>query len=95
MFIVLLTYKASLEEVDRYLLAHRSFLDEGYQQNLLIASGPKNPRVGGVLLSQLTDRAQLDSFLQKDPFYLHAIAEYEIIEFNPVKWHKNFEGFIQ
>lgn len=94
MFIIQLTYKVSIKEVDKYLIRHREFLDIGYQKNYFIASGPKNPRTGGVILSQLKDRAQLESFLKNDPFFIHGIADYEITEFSPVKFHADFETFL-
>lgn len=95
MFIVLITYKKPLEVIDQLLAAHRSYLDSGYQRNYLIASGPTNPRTGGVLLSQLTDRSQLEAFLKKDPFLIHGAVDYKIIEFLPVKYHKDFEKLIE
>lgn len=95
MFIVLITYKKPLAIIDEYLVSHRSYLDEGYKNNLLITSGPKNPRTGGILFSQLNDREQLENFLQKDPFYIHDVADYEIIEFTPIKYHANFANFIK
>lgn len=94
MFIIKVSYKKGLEEVDKFLLEHRAFLDLGYQKNFLIASGPQNPRVGGIILSQLTDRQKLEAFLAHDPFTLNDIASYEIIEFTPVKFHKDFAVFI-
>lgn len=94
MFIIQLTYKVSLYEVDRYLIDHREFLEIGYQKNYFIASGPKNPRTGGIILSQLKDRVQLESFLKDDPFFIHGIAEYDITEFSPVKFHSDFEKFL-
>lgn len=95
MFIIFIHYKKSLETIDTYLTEHRAYLDIGYQNNYLIASGPKNPRTGGVLLSQLTDRNKLEEFLHNDPFSIHDAVEYEIIEFSPVKYHKNFEHFVK
>jgi uncharacterized protein YciI len=94
MFIILLDYLVPLEIVNQYLSAHRAYLDEAYQNNLLIASGPKNPRNGGVLLSQLKNRAPLEAWLAKDPFQINGIATYTIIEFNPVKHHPAFANFI-
>lgn len=94
MFIVLISYKKPLDVIDQYLVPHRSYLDKCYQQNLLIASGPRNPRTGGVLISQLDDRHKLESFLKQDPFYIHNVADFEIIEFTPVKYHKDFHHFI-
>lgn len=94
MFIVLLSYKQPLEIVDQYLVAHRLFLDDGYAKNILVASGPLNPRTGGVLISQSKDRSVLENFIQEDPFYKNEVADYKIIEFTPVKHHVDFARFI-
>lgn len=95
MFLITYTYIKPLEIVDQFLEVHRTFLDEYYQNNCFITSGPKVPRVGAVLLSQLGDREQLEKILQKDPFVTNHIVEYEITEFTPVKHHQNFKHFIQ
>lgn len=85
MFIVQITYKAPISEVDKYLQAHREFLDYYYKQGLLLASGPLKPRTGGIIIAMTTDRKHLDAILQKDPYYLAEIADYQLIEFTPVK----------
>lgn len=94
MFIVLLNYIKPLEEVDKYLIAHRAFLDDCYQQNLFVVSGPQEPRTGGVMVSNLTDKNQLEKIIAQDPFYQQQIAEYKIIEFHPVKYHPDFARFL-
>lgn len=94
MFIIMLQYKAPLEVVDQYLTAHRNYLEEGYKKNYFVASGPRNPRTGGIILSQLKDREQLIKVLNQDPFTLNGIVDFEIIEFNPVKYHQDFATFI-
>ena len=85
MFIVHLNYKAPLTEVDKYLQAHREVRDYHYKQGLLLASGPMKPRTGGVLIALSNNREDLESVLQQDPYFMADIAEYEIIEFSPVK----------
>ena len=50
MFIAILTYKKPLEEVDRFLQAHRDYLTEHYTAGDFITSGPQTPRVGGVIM---------------------------------------------
>lgn len=94
MFIVILTYKKSLACVEQYLNEHRQFLENGYQREMFVASGPKNPRDGGIIISHINDRHELESFLQQDPFYIHEIADYEVIEFTPSKYHPDFATFI-
>ena len=95
MYIIMLTYKKPMEIVEKFLVAHRTFLDEGYQKDYLIVSGPKNPRTGGVIISNLTDKAFLMEFMSQDPFIINDVAEYEYIEFNPVKYHDKFSTFIE
>ncbi|MBP6217809.1 MAG: hypothetical protein KA436_04405 [Oligoflexales bacterium] len=95
MFIVLLSYKRPIEELDAHLITHRTFLDEGYAQNILVASGPQDPRTGGVLISQLNDRKKLEDFLERDPFKVHGLADYQLIKFLPVKYHPDFESFVE
>ncbi len=94
MFLVNLIYKKPIELIEIHTAAHRTFLDEGYKQNFFVASGPKIPRTGGVIISQLKNRAQLEEILKQDPFALHDLAAYEITEFNPVKFHPDFTGFV-
>lgn len=94
MFIITLTYKKPLAMIDHYLTEHRAHLDLGYQKNYFIASGPQNPRTGGIILSQLENREQLMDILKQDPFYIHDLADFELVEFTPVKYHPAFASFI-
>ena len=84
MFIVQLTYKTPIPEVDKYRPAHREFLDYYFRQGLLIASGPMKPRTGGIIIAATTDRVALETIFKQDPYYLAEIADYDFIEFTPV-----------
>ena len=46
-----------------------------------------NPRRGGVIISPLANRDQLEALLKQDPFSLHALVDHQIIEFKAVKQH--------
>ena len=83
MFIAILTYKKSLEEVDRFLQAHRDYLAEHYAAGDFIASGPQTPRVGGVIMIKADSRVTVDSIIAQDPFNVNGIADYQIVEFTP------------
>lgn len=95
MFIVQLTYKTAISEVDKYLQAHREFLDYHYKQGLLVASGPMKPRTGSIIIAATKDKAHLESMLQQDPYYLAEITDYQIIEFTPVKHCEALKDLIQ
>lgn len=81
MFILSLTYKVDLAEVDRHLEAHIAWLKAGYEEGLFLASGRKNPRTGGVILAR-GDRQRIDAVIASDPFSLHAVADYVVTEFS-------------
>lgn len=82
MLIVELTYKVPLEKVNQSLESHRDFLATAYAQGKMIASGPKEPRDGGIILSKI-DKKDMEKLIQDDPFYVEGIADYRIIEFSP------------
>ena len=90
MFIVSLTYKTDLSEVDQYIDAHILFLEKYYGAGKFIASGAKVPRNGGVILLNAIDKAEVDSIIKEDPFYIANVAHYEIIEFVPTMAAKEF-----
>jgi uncharacterized protein YciI len=94
MFVVLLTYKKPIDIIDQHLAGHRIFLQAAYEKNIFVASGPKNPRTGGVIISQLKDKKLLENTLKNDPFHIHDLADYEIIEFDPIRYHPNFIPFL-
>ena len=95
MFIIQLTYLTPISEVDKYLQAHREFLDYYYKQGLLVASGPMKPRTGGIIIAATNDREALESVFKKDPYYLAEIADYQFIEFTPVKHREELKEIIQ
>ena len=83
MFIAILTYKKPLSEVDRFLAAHRKYLANQYADGDFIASGPQNPRVGGVIMMKAESREAVDAIIAEDPFHINGIADYQIVEFTP------------
>lgn len=85
MFIINLTYKSDLEKVDQFLNDHIEFLNEQYELKNFLASGRKIPRNGGIILSNIDSRNELENILEKDPFKKNELAEYELIEFIPSK----------
>ncbi|MCD6045539.1 MAG: uncharacterized protein K0R48_702 [Gammaproteobacteria bacterium] len=87
MLIIELTYQKPLSEIEKYLVAHREWLDQYYEKGLLIASGPKHPRDGGIIIA-LTDKETAAKLIQEDPFYKQGLAHYKITEFEPVKYCK-------
>jgi uncharacterized protein YciI len=85
MYVVSLTYQASLEAIDDALEAHRQFLDEHFAAGVFIAAGPKVPREGGVILAAGIERERLDAVLASDPFAVRGLAAYTVTEFKTTR----------
>jgi uncharacterized protein YciI len=83
MFVVVLTYTQPLAAVDALVPAHREFLHRMYQAGTFLLSGRKEPRDGGVILAKAASVQELMSLLSQDPFHVHNVANYQVIEFLP------------
>ncbi len=95
MFIIDLTYKVNLSEVEKHLEDHIQYLEHQYAQGYFQASGRKNPRTGGIILSTLSDKDKLMELIEKDPFKIHDLAVYTITEFIPSKTSAGFKFLLE
>ena len=82
MLVVELTYEKSLSEVEMFLDQHKNFLTKYYNKGIFLASGPKEPRDGGIILAN-TDKETMNVIIHEDPFFRNDIAKYKIIQFEP------------
>lgn len=83
MFIIIVTYVAGLDAIDRELDAHRRWVAQGYQDGVFLLSGPQEPRAGGAILAHGCDRAALETRIAQDPFHLAGVARHDVIELRP------------
>ncbi len=84
--VALIRYRAPVEQVIVYQDPHRAYLRELKAKGVLIASGPCNPRFGGILLLRVGDEdfKALDAIRDADPFVQNGVAQYELLGWNPV-----------
>ena len=81
MFVIELTYKVALEEIDAAMKPHMAFLKKHYAAGDFVVSGRKVPRDGGIILATGEDRAAVEAIVKADPFVSRGLADYRIIEF--------------
>ena len=85
--IALLRYRRALDEVLPVVDEHRAYLRTLQQAGTLIASGPMDPRAGGILLLRVPDddvHGALDRVRDGDPFTQRGVAQYELLPWAPV-----------
>jgi uncharacterized protein YciI len=81
MFVIELTYKASLAEIDAAMAAHVKFLKKYYAAGNFLISGRKIPRDGGIILAVGKSRQHIEVIIREDPFYERGLADFRILEF--------------
>jgi uncharacterized protein YciI len=91
MFIVELTYKKELTEIDLHIEAHKNFLHKYYSSKHFIVSGRKSPRTGGIILVNAVNQQEIQEIITEDPFYKNDLASYTITEFIPTMSQNGFE----
>ncbi|WP_426479687.1 YciI family protein [Chryseobacterium sp. CBSDS_008] len=94
MFIISLTYKRSIETIERFIPQHAVFLDKHYESGRFMPQEEKNPERVGLLSPKQNLKRRLRLSL-KILFYIHEAADYAITEFIPSKYNENFKFFIE
>lgn len=84
--IAIIRYRKPLDEVLAVVEPHRAYLRELHTEGILLASGPMEPRNGGILFLRLPEGsglASLDAIRDGDPYVQAGVAQYELIPWNP------------
>ena len=81
MFVIELSYKASLSEIDRNMAAHVKFLKKYYASGHFLLSGRKIPRDGGIIVALGDDREAIEKIAHEDPFYTRGLADVRVVQF--------------
>ena len=81
MFVIELTYKVDLSEIDAAMKEHVAWLQRHYAAGTFLLSGRKVPRDGGIILAIAPDCAAVEAIVQDDPFVARGLADYRLIEF--------------
>lgn len=94
MFIIELTYKVPLTELDKHMADHVKFLRKYYKLNIFVASGRKVPRTGGIILALAPTKEKVREIITEDPFYVNKLADFAITEFLTSQVHSEIKTFL-
>ena len=81
MFIIELTYTATLSDIDANMAAHVRFLKKYYAAGNFLISGRKIPRDGGIIVAAGKSREDIEAIMREDPFCQRRLADLRIIQF--------------
>ena len=81
LFVVELSYKVPLAQIDAAMPAHVRFLKKYYASGHFLVSGRQVPRDGGIILATGESREQIERVMREDPFCSRGLANVRVIEF--------------
>lgn len=84
-YVLLVSYTADLAAIEAAMPAHRRFLDQYFASGEFLASGPREPRTGGVILARVDTDARLQELIAADPFVRQGLVRYEAVAFRPTR----------
>ena len=94
MFVIELTYKATLAEIDATMAAHVNFLKKYYAAGNFLVSGRKIPRDGGIIVAVAESRQHIEAIIREDPFYGRGLADFRIIQFRASQRARDIQKLI-
>jgi uncharacterized protein YciI len=81
MFVIELTYKVPLAEIDRHMREHMRFVNKYYASGHFVVSGRKVPREGGIIVAVGSSLEEIEQIAREDPFCARGLADVRVIEF--------------
>jgi uncharacterized protein YciI len=81
MFVIELTYKVPLAEIDRHMREHMRFVNKYYASGHFVVSGRKVPREGGIIVAVGSSLEEIEGIAREDPFCARGLADVRVIEF--------------
>ncbi|WP_319825227.1 YciI family protein [Thalassovita sp.] len=87
LFTVDIEYTVPFEQVQAVLEPHMDFVRRAYAERRFLASGPKVPRTGGMVVMMAPSLEEAHDYLSADPFVTANVADVRITQFLPNNLH--------
>lgn len=94
MFLLLARYTRPIEEVDQLLDGHREWIIRNSDAGRILLTARQVPLTGGMILAHGESAEQMWEMLSEDPFHTSGMAEYQVLEFDPVRAAPGVEGLL-
>lgn len=95
MFLLRATYNRPIEEVDQLLDGHKAWIMKNFEAGRILLTARQVPLVGGIILARGESAEEMWEMLEEDPFKSSGMAEYEVLEYAPVRAAEGLEGLLE
>ncbi|QDG78269.1 YciI family protein [Labrenzia sp. PHM005] len=91
MFVVTLKFADNKARAGELIDGHKAWIQQGFDNGLFLMVGSLPPNQGGGILAHNATRADLEAFVQKDPFVAEQVVTAEILEITPARLDDRLE----
>ena len=95
MFVLIARYTKPIEEVDRLLDAHREWITRHADAGRILLTARQVPLTGGLILARGSGVEEIQAMVAEDPFHRAGLADYEVLEYAPVRAAPGLEGLLE
>jgi uncharacterized protein YciI len=78
-------FQKPFESFGEIVPQHRAWLQQWYDKGVLLCSGPKSDKSGGVIIGRAEESATLQALIDGDPYQRNGLAQYTLTEFDAAK----------
>jgi uncharacterized protein YciI len=94
MFLLMARYTQPADVVDQHLDAHRAWIMGHFEAGRILLTARQVPLVGGLVVARVGSRQEAEEMIRDDPFLTSGVAEYDILEFTPMRAAPGLEGLL-
>jgi len=91
-YLVEVSYAAGHEQLAAVRNEHRAYVKTGFDKGMLLLAGAWSTKTGGMVVGKANSRDEIEEFCANDPFRKQRLADYRIIEFQPIMWQPTLGG---
>lgn len=95
MFVLIARYTKPAEEVDRLLDGHRAWIMKNMKAGRILLTARQVPLTGGLILARGESPEEIWEMIGEDPFHASGSAQYEVLQFQPVRAAPGLEGLLE
>ena len=81
MFVIASTYTRPISREEAVVAEHLAFVDRCYHEGKFVASGPRQPFTGGLIIAHGDSEDEVRALMQEDPFVRDGVSQYEFMHF--------------
>ncbi len=94
MFIVLLKFSENKAQAKDHMPGHNAWIQQGFDEGIFLLTGGLHPKAGGTIIAHNTNRADLQTRIDQDPFVQEKIVNAEILELSPSRADERLQFLI-